>query len=333
MTNLASETGATAGPANLISFDDNRLLPLLFGEHDKFLVRIEESLGIALINRGNQIALEGKDDAVEVARSALARLYQQVKNGDDIDAADVDAAVRMATAPTDLFGEKEAVIRTKRRQVKARSARQATYIESMMESELVFGIGPAGTGKTYLAVCHGVSMMMAGQVDRLIFSRPAVEAGERLGFLPGDMKEKVDPYLRPIYDALYDSMPADLVTRKLESNEIEIAPLAFMRGRTLKNAFVLLDEAQNTTTVQMKMFLTRLGDNGRMVVTGDLSQVDLPPGQKSGLADALDVLDDVKGVDIVRFDDTDVVRHPMVASIVRAYGKRDEAAKNGGNGR
>lgn len=333
MTTLASDTGSATGPANLISFDDNRLLPLLFGEHDKYLVRIEESLGIALINRGNQIALEGKDDAVEVARSALARLYQQVKNGDDIDTADVDAAVRMATAPTDLFGEKEPVIRTKRRQVKARSAHQASYIEAMMESDLVFGIGPAGTGKTYLAVCHGVSMMMAGQVDRLVLSRPAVEAGERLGFLPGDMKEKVDPYLRPIYDALYDTLPADLVTRKLESNEIEIAPLAFMRGRTLKNAFVLLDEAQNTTAVQMKMFLTRLGDNARMVVTGDLSQVDLPSGQKSGLTDALDVLDDVKGVDIVRFDDTDVVRHPMVARIVRAYGKRDEAKKNDGAGR
>ncbi len=329
MTTLASGSGETAGPANLISFDDNRLLPLLFGEHDKFLVRIEESLGIALINRGNQIALEGKTDAVEVARSALARLYQQVKNGDEIDTADVDAAVRMATAPTDLFGEKETVIRTKRRQVKPRSPRQAAYIEAMAESDLVFGIGPAGTGKTYLAVCHGVSMMMAGQVDRLVLSRPAVEAGERLGFLPGDMKEKIDPYLRPIYDALYDTMPADLVTRKLESNEIEIAPLAFMRGRTLKNAFVLLDEAQNTTTVQMKMFLTRLGDNARMVVTGDLSQVDLPPGQKSGLADAMEVLDEVTGIDIVRFDDTDVVRHPMVAKIVRAYGARDQALTGG----
>lgn len=330
MTILESDTSSSSGPANLISFDDNKLLPLLFGEHDKFLVRIEESLGIALINRGNQIALEGKDDAVEVARSALTRLYQQVKNGDDIDTADVDAAVRMATAPTDLFGEKEPIIRTKRRQVKARSPRQASYIEAMTESDLVFGIGPAGTGKTYLAVCHGVSLMMAGHVDRLIFSRPAVEAGERLGFLPGDMKEKVDPYLRPIYDALYDTMPADLVTRKLESNEIEIAPLAFMRGRTLKNAFVLLDEAQNTTTMQMKMFLTRLGDNARMVVTGDISQIDLPAGQKSGLKDALEVLKGVEGIDIVKFDDTDVVRHPMVARIVRAYGERDDALKNGG---
>ncbi len=309
----------------LIQFDDNRLLPLLFGEHDKHLVRIEQSLGIQLINRGNQVAIEGPDDASEIAKVALTRLYQRLKEGDDLEPGDVDAAVRMAGTPTDLFGESEPVLRTKRRQIKARSPIQASYMEAMLEDELVFGIGPAGTGKTYLAVCAAVSMLVSGQIDRIVLSRPAVEAGERLGFLPGAMKEKVDPYMRPIYDALYENLPADQVTRKLESGEIEVAPLAFMRGRTLKNAFILLDEAQNTTPVQMKMFLTRLGENSRMVITGDLSQIDLPRGQRSGLADAIGTLEGVKGISAVRFSETDVVRHPLVSRIVKAYDAREKA--------
>jgi len=309
----------------LIQFDDNRLLPLLFGEHDKHLVRIEQSLGVQLINRGNQVTIEGPEDAIDLARIALMRLYQRLKDGDELEPGDVDAAVRMAGTPTDLFGESEPVLRTKRRQIKARSPLQASYMEAMLQDELVFGIGPAGTGKTYLAVCAAVSMLVSGQIDRIILSRPAVEAGERLGFLPGDMKEKVDPYMRPIYDALYENLPSDQVTRKLESGEIEVAPLAFMRGRTLKNAFILLDEAQNTTPVQMKMFLTRLGENSRMVITGDLSQIDLPRGQRSGLADALDTLEGVKGIAAVRFSDQDVVRHPLVSRIVKAYDARDKA--------
>lgn len=309
----------------LIQFDDNRLLPLLFGEHDKHLVRIEKSLGVQLINRGNQVTIEGPQDAIDLARIALNRLYQRLKDGEELEPGDVDAAVRMAGSPTDLFGESEPVLRTKRRQIKARSPLQAKYMEAMLQDELVFGIGPAGTGKTYLAVCAAVSMLVNGQIDRIVLSRPAVEAGERLGFLPGDMKEKVDPYMRPIYDALYENLPADQVTRKLESGEIEVAPLAFMRGRTLKNAFILLDEAQNTTPVQMKMFLTRLGENSRMVITGDLSQIDLPRGQSSGLADALNTLEGVKGISAVRFSDQDVVRHPLVSRIVKAYDARDKA--------
>ncbi len=309
----------------LIQFDDNRLLPLLFGEHDKHLVRIEKSLGVQLINRGNQVTIEGPQDAIDLARIALNRLYQRLKEGEELEPGDVDAAVRMAGSPTDLFGESEPVLRTKRRQIKARSPLQANYMEAMLQDELVFGIGPAGTGKTYLAVCAAVSMLVNGQIDRIVLSRPAVEAGERLGFLPGDMKEKVDPYMRPIYDALYENLPADQVTRKLESGEIEVAPLAFMRGRTLKNAFILLDEAQNTTPVQMKMFLTRLGENSRMVITGDLSQIDLPRGQSSGLADALNTLEGVKGISAVRFSDQDVVRHPLVSRIVKAYDARDKA--------
>ncbi len=309
----------------LIQFDDNRLLPLLFGEHDKHLVRIEQSLGVQLINRGNQVTIEGPQDAIDLARIALMRLYQRLKAGDELEPGDVDAAVRMAGSPTDLFGESEPVLRTKRRQIKARSPLQANYMEAMLRDELVFGVGPAGTGKTYLAVCAAVAQLVSGQIERIILSRPAVEAGERLGFLPGDMKEKVDPYMRPIYDALYENLPSDQVTRKLESGEIEVAPLAFMRGRTLKNAFVLLDEAQNTTPVQMKMFLTRLGEGSQMVITGDLSQIDLPRGQRSGLADALDTLEGVKGIATVRFSDQDVVRHPLVSRIVKAYDARDKA--------
>ena len=310
-----------------IQFDDNRLLPLLFGEHDKNLVKIEESLGVQLINRGNQVAIEGPSDAAEIARATLTRLYQRIKEGEEVEPGDVDAAVRMASIPTDLFGEQEPVIRTKRRHIKARSPAQATYMEAILQDELVFGIGPAGTGKTYLAVCAAVSMLVSGQIDRIILSRPAVEAGERLGFLPGDMKEKVDPYMRPIYDALYENLPADQVNRKLENGEIEVAPLAFMRGRTLKNAFILLDEAQNTTPVQMKMFLTRLGENSRMVINGDLSQIDLPRGQKSGLRDAIHTLEGVKGISTCRFTESDVVRHALVSRIVKAYDAQEQAVR------
>ncbi|HAE04044.1 MAG TPA: phosphate starvation-inducible protein PhoH, partial [Rhodospirillaceae bacterium] len=240
---------------HVIEFEDNRLLPELFGEHDKNLVRIEAQLGITLINRGNQVAMTGSKDGVALAEEGLNRLYSRLRSGESLEDADIDAALRMVGQPTDLFGQQEPIIRTRRRQISPRTPLQAEYVDLIRGNDLVFGIGPAGTGKTYLAVCMAVSMMLSGQVEKMILSRPAVEAGERLGFLPGDMKEKVDPYLRPIYDALYDTLPADQVSRKLENGEIEVAPLAFMRGRTLKNAFVLLDEAQNTTAMQMKMFL------------------------------------------------------------------------------
>ncbi|MDE0390771.1 MAG: PhoH family protein, partial [Rhodospirillales bacterium] len=209
--------------------------------------------------------------------------------------------------------------RTRKRPVSPRSPRQADYVRAMMENELVFGLGPAGTGKTYLAVAMAVSLYLAGRVERIVLSRPAVEAGEHLGFLPGDLKDKIDPYLRPLYDALHDMLPADLVARRIDSAEIEIAPLAFMRGRTLSQAFVILDEAQNTTPLQMKMFLTRLGEGSRMVVTGDLTQVDLPAGARSGLRHAVSTLEGLSGVSFIRFGTADVMRHSLVTRILEAY--------------
>jgi phosphate starvation-inducible PhoH-like protein len=249
----------------------------------------------------------------------------------------VDGAIRVAEQAA-AVGELdragvigETLIRTRKRVISPRSRVQATYVDAMHDSDLVFALGPAGTGKTYLAAAMAVSMLLSGQVDRIILSRPAVEAGERLGFLPGDMREKVDPYLRPLYDALYDMMPGDKVAARLETGEIEVAPLAFMRGRTLANAFVILDEAQNTTQVQMKMLLTRLGENSQMVVTGDLSQIDLPKGTQSGLREAVAILEGVEGVSVVRFSDADVVRHPMVTRVVRAYDAHERKQTRSGS--
>jgi phosphate starvation-inducible PhoH-like protein len=311
------------GEDNLqMSFDDNSLLPQLYGERDKHLDRIERELGVSLVSRGNRLAIAGPQGSADVARSALSSLYQRLKRGLEVDAAAVDAALKRASQGEAKWGEGEE-IRTRKRRIGARSANQAVYLKALRTSELVFGIGPAGTGKTYLAVAMAVDMLMSGAIERIILSRPAVEAGERLGFLPGDLREKVDPYLRPLYDALHDMLPGDQVIKRLSSGEIEIAPLAFMRGRTLANAFVILDEAQNTTPVQMKMFLTRLGEGSRMAVTGDLTQIDLPPRTKSGLADALETLDNEDGIAVVKFNDTDVVRHPLVSRIVRAYDRRD----------
>jgi phosphate starvation-inducible PhoH-like protein len=314
----------------LLQFDDNSLLPLLFGEHDQHLARIEHKLGVSIATRGNQVAITGPDAARDSAKSALDALYERLRQGGGIDRQDVDAAVRLADAPAETphagagtMNDAQLAIHTRRRQIAPRSPRQAAYIQSLRDHELVFGLGPAGTGKTYLAVAVAVEMLMSGKVDRLILSRPAVEAGERLGFLPGDLREKVDPYLRPLQDALHELLPGEQVMKKLQSGEIEVAPLAFMRGRTLANSFIILDEAQNTTPVQMKMFLTRLGENGRMAVTGDLSQVDLPQGEKSGLHDACDLLAGMEGVSFVRFTDADVVRHELVTRIVRAYEARD----------
>jgi phosphate starvation-inducible protein PhoH and related proteins len=326
---LSGRTGIKADSARQLHFDDNRLLVALFGEHDKNLAQIESRLGVALISRGNRLAVTGADGAVEIACKALEQLYKRLQTGEPVDAAEVDAALRMANEPAKGRCSDVPVITTRRRRITARTPLQAAYIEAMMDKELVFGLGPAGTGKTYLAVCFAVESLLKGDVDRIVLSRPAVEAGEHLGFLPGDMREKVDPYLRPIYDALHDTMSADQVVKRIETGEIEIAPLAFMRGRTLSSAFVILDEAQNTSSVQMKMFLTRLGENSRMVVTGDLSQVDLPPGALSGLSDALATLKGLDQAAFIKFTDADVVRHPLVASIVRAYAARDSK----GNGK
>jgi phosphate starvation-inducible PhoH-like protein len=323
-------SGDIAKPV-FLQFDDNRLLPLLFGEHDQNLARIEQELGVSLVSRGNQLGISGPREQVAQARTALNALYQRLKGGLSVDRGEVDAALRHArydeAGEPGLFGNggDGSAIRTQRRHITPRSPMQAAYLKAMRDHDLVFGLGPAGTGKTYLAVAVAVAMLTKGTVDRIVLSRPAVEAGERLGFLPGDLREKVDPYLRPLYDALYDMMPAEQVVRRLSSGEIEVAPLAFMRGRTLANAFVILDEAQNTTPVQMKMFLTRLGENARMVVTGDLSQVDLPKGVPSGLHDAIDTLSAVEGIGLIRFTDADVVRHPLVSRIVRAYAARDDA--------
>jgi phosphate starvation-inducible PhoH-like protein len=327
---------ATVQPPVHLQFDDNRLLPMLFGEHDRNLARIEQQLGVSLVSRGNQLAISGPAESVETARAALNALYGRLKRGLEVDRHEVDAALRLAQAGGDALepdiagrpGFERGAVRTQRRTISARSAGQAGYLKALHEHDLVFGVGPAGTGKTYLAVAVGVAMLMKGAVDRIILSRPAVEAGERLGFLPGDLREKVDPYLRPLYDALHDMMPAEQVMRRLSNAEIEVAPLAFMRGRTLSNAFVILDEAQNTTPVQMKMFLTRLGENARMAVTGDLTQVDLPPGQRSGLRDAVDTLSGVPGIGFVTFTEADVVRHALVRRIVKAYDERSRAGSS-----
>jgi phosphate starvation-inducible PhoH-like protein len=283
------------------------------------------------MSRGNQIGISGNPEAVDHGRQVLSQLYQRLKRGLGVDQGEVDAAIRHALTPESsepgLFDSDGVAIRTQRRHITPRTPMQAQYMRALQEHELAFGIGPAGTGKTYLAVAVAVALLTKGEIDRIVLSRPAVEAGERLGFLPGDLREKVDPYLRPLYDALHDMMPADQVMRRMASGEIEIAPLAFMRGRTLTHSFVILDEAQNTTPVQMKMFLTRLGEKSRMAVTGDLSQVDLPLGQRSGLQDAVDTLSGVDGLSIIRFTDVDIVRHPLVSRIVRAYEARDAKSK------
>jgi phosphate starvation-inducible PhoH-like protein len=326
---IAAEIAA-AGRSQL-EFDDNLLLPALYGERDQHLDRIERQLGVSLVPRGNRLSIAGPASATEVARLALSRLYDRLKRGNEIDTASVEAAMRLAQAEIDdkslSLWRDDSGFRTRKRRIAPRSAGQALYVKAMREHELVFGLGPAGTGKTYLAVAAAIDLLMAGKVERIILSRPAVEAGERLGFLPGDLRDKVDPYLRPIFDALNDMLPADQLAKRLASGEIEVAPLAFMRGRTLAHAFVILDEAQNTSPVQMKMFLTRLGEGSRMVVTGDPTQVDLPPASRSGLSDALEALRGVDDVAIVRFTEKDVVRHKLVARIVGAYEARDRAAR------
>ena len=303
-----------------LAFDDNRALSMVCGEHDEHLALIEHKLGVDINPRGNRLAVRGEPRSRAATRDVLTSLYERARRGAEITRGDIEGAIRMReTAGVPDIGSS---IRTRRKLVTPRTPMQGRYVEAIRRNELVLGIGPAGTGKTYLAVACAAETLMNGDVDRLVLSRPAVEAGERLGFLPGDMKEKVDPYLRPLYDALYDVMPASLVTKGIAENQIEIAPLAFMRGRTLSSAFVILDEAQNTTPQQMKMFLTRLGEDSRMVVTGDPSQVDLPPGITSGLADAVSTLKGVEGVAVTAFTNADIVRHPLVGRIVAAYDKK-----------
>ena len=293
----------------------------MLGQYDANLALIEDRLEVEAIAHGNVVTLIGAEDSCEVGRLVLTELYAKAERGQNISSGEVDGLIRHHNRPKSKSGNSggPATITTRKRTVEGRTPMQSDYIRAMDANDLVFGIGPAGTGKTYLAVAAAASCLESGMVERLILSRPAVEAGERLGFLPGDMRDKVDPYLRPLYDALYDVLSPEKVEKHLETGVIEVAPLAFMRGRTLGNAFVILDEAQNTTSMQMKMFLTRLGENAKMVVTGDPSQIDLPAGQKSGLEEAVRLLDGVEEVSAIRFTDVDVVRRDLVARIVRAY--------------
>ncbi len=318
-------------------FERTQLLGILFGEFDRNLVAIENRLGVYISARGNRVQIEGEAEAAARARDVLTDLYDRIEKGQEVDAGMVDGVIAMSAQPTldgiirhDQNEAPPVMIRTRKKTIVPRAPSQVPYMQALARDDVIFALGPAGTGKTYLAVAQAVAQLITGSVQRLILSRPAVEAGEKLGFLPGDMKEKVDPYLRPLYDALHDCLPAEQVERRIASGEIEIAPLAFMRGRTLAHCAVILDEAQNTTAMQMKMFLTRLGENARMIVTGDPTQIDLPPNTKSGLVEALRVLEGVPGIVTVRFEDKDVVRHPLVAEIVRAYDRYGSGGRNEG---
>ncbi len=328
--------GALTPPQNempqreaFVEFPDNRLLIDLCGEYDRNLTDIEHKLSVQIVRRGNQLVVMGEEDAQKQAIEVLQSLYTRLEGGREVEAADVDRELRMGGSEKgtgsrdgdqlEMFKGGTVEIKTRKKLVEPRTDAQKAYVQSLFNNELAFGIGPAGTGKTYLAVAVGVSMFIGGHVDRIILSRPAVEAGEKLGYLPGDMKDKVDPYMQPLYDALNDFLPGKQLAKLIEEKRIEIAPLAFMRGRTLANAFVVLDEAQNATTMQMKMFLTRLGEGSRMVITGDRSQVDLPRGVQSGLADAERLLKTIPNISFNYFTSKDVVRHPLVAAIIEAY--------------
>ncbi len=328
-TVLPPATDPATQSERMLDFPDNRLLIDLCGEYDRNLAEIEQKLGVQILRRGNLLAVLGEDDTTAEAARILTALYTRLEAGRAVTRADIDRELRMgqpdsATGPQagdqlEMFRGGAIEIKTRRKLVEPRTDAQKAYVQNLFKHELCFGIGPAGTGKTYLAGAAGVNMFINGQVDRIILSRPAVEAGEKLGYLPGDMKDKVDPYMQPLYDALNDFLPGKQTAKLIEEKRIEIAPLAFMRGRTLANAFVVLDEAQNATSMQMKMFLTRLGEGSRMVITGDRSQIDLPRGVSSGLHDAERLLATIPQISFNYFTSKDVVRHPLVAAIIEAY--------------
>jgi phosphate starvation-inducible PhoH-like protein len=319
-----------------VFFDKNHILPLLYGEMDVHLERLEQLLNVSLVSRGNMLSITGHKRDIEATEEVLQSLYRQAENGIDLTLSHVDAAVRLLPPITDKKPKQrdddaavnaDVYIKTLRKTIVPYSHVQANYMRGLYENELLFALGPAGTGKTYIAVAMAVYQFINKKVERIILSRPAVEAGEKLGFLPGDIKEKLDPFMRPLYDALFDMMPAERVQQAIDNGEIELAPLAFMRGRTFSNAFVILDEAQNTTRTQMKMFLTRMGEHSRMIITGDLSQIDLPKDVKSGLADCIPKVESIPGIGVVRFSETDVVRHPLAAKIIKAYDEWEERKK------
>lgn len=311
-----------------VFFEHNQHLPMLYGDHDSHLNQLASLLNVELVSRGNMLSITGHKRDIEATERVLNSLYEKIEKGEEITEEHVGAAVRMmppvnVSKPKNRHSvegaDSDVYIRTMKKTIVPYTHIQANYIRAMYDNDLVFALGPAGTGKTYIAVAMAVYQFLNKKVERIILSRPAVEAGEKLGFLPGDMKEKLDPYMRPLYDALFDMMPADRVQEAIENGEIELAPLAFMRGRTFSNAFVILDEAQNTTRTQMKMFLTRMGERSRMVITGDHTQIDLPKDIKSGLTDCIPKVESIPGIDVVRFTDGDVVRHPLAAKIIKAY--------------
>ena len=316
--------------SNQLEFEDNKLLIDLCGEFDRNLAELENKLAIQIVRRGNVLDLIGDKSSTETSAKVLNSLYQRLESGKSLEYSDIDREIRLildgvneSTDQMEMFSNGLFEIRTRKKTVEPRTEAQRLFVKSLTNNELAFGIGPAGTGKTYLAVAVGVSKFIAGEVDKIILSRPAVEAGEKLGYLPGDMKDKVDPYMQPLYDALNDFLPAKQLAKLIEEKTIEIAPLAFMRGRTLAHSYIVLDEAQNATSMQMKMFLTRLGEGSRMVITGDRSQIDLPNGVRSGLLDAESLLATVSQIGFSYFTSKDVVRHPLVAKIIEAYENRN----------
>ena len=317
--------------SKIISFEDNLVLPTIFGDQDKTLKKLENQFNVSIFPRGNFLKISGKEDNVNLARVTLEKIYEEVLKNKIINTGEINGIINIIKNSNMTKKENEidffnsVSFNAGRKLIKPRSKKQIEYFNLVKNKEMVFCCGPAGTGKTYLAVAFAVSMLKSGAVDKIILTRPAVEAGERLGFLPGDLKEKIDPYLRPIYDALNDMLSFSEVMKKIESGFIEIAPLAFMRGRTLSNAFIILDESQNTTSVQMKMFLTRLGENSKMIINGDLSQVDLPSGTKSGLRESIKILDDISDIGFIEFSNKDVVRNPLVSKIVNNYENFEKA--------
>jgi phosphate starvation-inducible PhoH-like protein len=312
-----------------LAFDDPEALQQLCGSNNSRLKLIERTAGAEVHLRGNEITIEGDETATSTAKSAINQLYDMALDGKPLSSDDVVRAVRLlqgngAETIANVFGETIITPRSGR-PIAPKGATQKRYVDLVRQNDIVFGIGPAGTGKTYVAMALAVRALLDKQVRRIILTRPAVEAGERLGFLPGTLEEKVDPYLRPLFDALHDMLDAERLQRLMAENIIEVSPLAFMRGRTLNESFIVLDEAQNTTPAQMKMFLTRMGYGAKVVITGDITQTDLPSGQRSGLRDALELVRDIRGIGHIEFTDADVVRHPLVAALIRAYDARDRA--------